>query len=305
VADRRVGELLAGAVTLGTYRTGSLIARMLPEVLASGLANSLGVGVGLTNPPRRAMIERHLRRVNPLWSRQRVRAAVNDAFESYARYWVESFRLPSLSAETVAAGIEVPDYARIAAARREGRGAILALPHLGGWEWAGRWLADVGNPVTVVVERIEPPELFDWFADLRAKLGMTVVALGPEAGRATLQALKRNEVVCLLSDRNIGPGGVEVEFFGERTKLPAGPATLALRTGAPLLPVAVYFTHEHNGHFGLVRPPVPVERRGSLREDVVRVTQRLATELEHLIRRAPEQWHLFQPNWPSDPGFGE
>jgi KDO2-lipid IV(A) lauroyltransferase len=249
------------------------------------------------------MIERHLRRVNPTWSRQQVRAAVQGAFESYARYWVESFRLPSLSAETVAAGIEVDDYGHIVAARREGTGAILALPHLGGWEWAGRWLADVGNPVTVVVERIDPPELFDWFADLRAKLGMTVVALGPEAGRATLQALKRNEIVCLLSDRNIGPGGVEVEFFGERTKLPAGPATLALRTGAPILPVAVYFTDERNGHFGLVRPPLVAARNGSLRDDVARVTQSLAAELEHVIRRAPEQWHLFQPNWPSDPGY--
>jgi KDO2-lipid IV(A) lauroyltransferase len=298
------GERLAGALTLGTYRTGSLIARMLPEFVASRLANSLGVGVSLTNPPRRAMIERHLRRVNPTWSRQRVRAAVHEAFESYARYWVESFRLPSLSAETVAAGIEVDDYGHIAAARGQGRGAILALPHLGGWEWAGRWLADIGNPVTVVVERVEPPELFDWFADLRAKLGMTVVALGPEAGRATLQALKRNEVVCLLADRNIGAGGVEVEFFGERTRLPAGPATLALRTGAPILPVAVYFTDQHNGHFGLIRPPVPVERQGSLRDDVVRVTEALAAELEHVIRRAPEQWHLFQPNWPSDPGYG-
>jgi lauroyl/myristoyl acyltransferase len=299
------GRRLAEAVTVGTYRTGSLIARMLPGILASGLANSVGVGVSLTNPPRRAMIERHLRRVNPTWSRQQVRAAVQGAFESYARYWVESFRVPSLSAETVAAGIHVDGYEHVVAARRAGRGAILALPHLGGWEWAGRWLADVGNPVTVVVERIDPPELFDWFADLRAKLGMTVVALGPEAGRATLQALKRNEIVCLLSDRNIGPGGVEVEFFGERTKLPAGPATLALRSGAPILPVAVYFTDKRNGHLGVVRPPLVAERSGSLRDDVARVTQALAAELEQLIRRAPEQWHLFQPNWPSDPGYGE
>jgi phosphatidylinositol dimannoside acyltransferase len=298
------GDRLAGAVTLGTYRTGSVIARMLPEILVSGLANSVGVGFSLANPPRRAMIERHLRRVNPTWSRQRVRAAVHEAFESYARYWVESFRLPSLSSETVAAGLDVPDYGHIVAARREGRGAILALPHLGGWEWAGRWLADVGNPVTVVVERIDPPELFDWFALLRAKLGMTVVALGPEAGRATLHALKRNEIVCLLSDRNIGPGGVEVEFFGERTTLPAGPAMLGLRADAPILPVGVYFTRRVNGHFGLVRPPIPADRHGKLRDDVTRMTQFLAQELEYLIRRAPEQWHLFQPNWPSDPGYG-
>ncbi|MDQ3542511.1 MAG: phosphatidylinositol mannoside acyltransferase, partial [Actinomycetota bacterium] len=182
---------------------------------------------------------------------------------------------------------------------------ILALPHLGGWEWAGRWLTDRGHKVTVVVEKIEPSELFDWFAKLRANLGMTVVPLGPEAGKAILRALNNNEIVCLLSDRDVGGGGVEVEFFGERTTLPGGPAMLSLRTGAPILPVAVYFTRRTNGHVGLVRPPIPAERRGKLRDDVARVTQYLAQELEYLIRRAPEQWHLFQPNWPSDPGYGE
>jgi KDO2-lipid IV(A) lauroyltransferase len=306
VAERGdVGKRLAGAVTVGGYRAGSLIARLIPGVVASGLANPIGFGANVVNPQRRAMIERHLRRVNPTWSRSRLRAAVQGAFESYARYWVESFRLPSLSAAAVEAGIEIVGFEHVTAARRRGSGAILALPHLGGWEWAGRWLADTGNPVTVVVERIDPPELLAWFTELRSKLGMTVVALGSDAGRATLHALKQNEIVCLLSDRNIGGGGVEVEFFGERTTLPAGPATLALRTGAPILPVGVYFTHRPDGHLGVVQPPLPVERRGSLRVDVARVTQYLADELEHLIRRAPEQWHLFQPNWPSDPGYGE
>ena len=300
-----VGRRLAGAATVGRYRAGSLIAQLMPGIVASGIANPIGLGANAINPQRRAMIERHLRRVNPGWSRWRLRAAVQETFESYARYWVESFRLPSLSARAVAKGIEVVGYEQIVAARQQGTGAILALPHLGGWEWAGRWLADLGNPVTVVVEQIDPPELFDWFAELRGRLGMTVVALGPDAGRMTLRALKQNEIVCLLSDRNIGAGGVEVEFFGERTKLPAGPATLAVRTGAPIFPVAVYFTRQPNGHLGLVLPPVPVERRGSLRDDVARVTQHLAHELEDLIRRAPEQWHLFQPNWPSDPGHGE
>jgi phosphatidylinositol dimannoside acyltransferase len=300
-----VARRLSDAVTVSGYRAGSLIARAMPSVVAGGLANPIGFGANVVNPQRRAMIERHLRRVNPSWSRWRMRAAVQDTFESYARYWVESFRLPTMSARAVAAGIEVVGYEYVTDARQRGNGVVLALPHLGGWEWAGRWLADQGHPVTVIVERIDPPELFDWFADLRAKLGMTVVALGPEAGKATLQALKKNEVVCLLSDRNIGGGGVEVEFFGERTHLPAGPATLALRTQAPILPVGVYFTPKLNGHLGLVRPPLAVERRNSLRADVARVTQYLAVELEHLIRLAPEQWHLFQPNWPSDPGYGE
>src|SRR5205085_7976812 len=112
-------------------------------------------------------------------------------------------------------------------------------------------------------------------------------------------ALRANEVACLLCDRDLAGTGIPVEFFGERTTLPGGPAALALRTGAALLPAAVYFEGRH-GHRGVVRPPVPVERTGRLRDAVARVSQALAGELECLIRDAPDQWHLFQPNWPSD-----
>ena len=115
-----------------------------------------------------------------------------------------------------------------------------------------------------------------------------------------MRALKNNEVLCLMCDRDIGGGGgIEVEFFGETTRLPGGPATLALRVGAPLLPTAVYF-RGRTGHLAIVRPSLELERLGRLRDDVTRVTQALASELEGLIRVAPEQWHLLQPNWPSD-----
>jgi phosphatidylinositol dimannoside acyltransferase len=150
-----------------------------------------------------------------------------------------------------------------------------------------------------VVEPVEPPELFEWFAGARRAMGMEVVPLGPEAGGAILRALRDSRVVCLLCDRDLTGDGIDVEFFGERTTLPAGPATLALRTGAPLLPAAVYF-RPHRGHHGVVQLPVPAERQGRLRDDVARVTQELARRFEQLIRAAPEQWHLLQPNWPSD-----
>lgn len=290
-------------MTVGGFRTGALLARALPGVVAEGLATPIGFGASFSNPERRAMIERHLRRVNPQWTPWRLRQAVQDAFDSYARYWIEAFRLPTLPARTIERGIDVEGYHHIVDGLAQGKGVILALPHLGGWEWAGRWLSVRGHRLTVIVEQIDPPELFEWFTTLRRDLGMNVVALGPDAGQAVVQALKANEIVCLLSDRDIARSGIEVEFFGERTTLPAGPATIALRTGAPLLPVGVYFTRRLYGHLGIVRPPVPTERRGKLREDVTRVTQYLAHELEYLIRRAPEQWHLFQPNWPSDPGY--
>jgi len=276
----------------------------MPAAVAAGAASSIGFGASFASAERRAMIQRHLRRVNPRLRGAALRVATQTAFDSYARYYVESFRLPTLSARVVERGFTVDGYGHIPEALAAGNGVILALPHLGGWEWAGRWMTDRGHRLTVVVEPIEPPELFEWFADLRRDLGMTVVPLGPGAAPAVLKALRDNEVVCLLCDRDLERNGVEVEFFGERTTLPAGPATLGLRTGAPILPVGVYFTPRLNGHHAIVRPPVPAHRLGGgLRADVARVTQSLARELEFLIRRAPEQWHLFQPNWPSDPGY--
>lgn len=229
-----------------------------------------------------------------------IAAAVRGAYESYTRYWVESFRLPDIAGAELAAGIDVPAYHHVEAGLDAGKGVILALPHLGGWEWAGFWMATVNAlPITVVVEAIEPPELFEWFVRFRSELGMNVIPLGPDAGSEVLAALGRNEIVCLLCDRDIGGGGIEVDFLGEGTTLPAGPAMLGLRAGATVLPTAVYF-RPNGQHLGVVRPPLDMTRHGRLRADIGRVTQQLADELGVLIRRAPEQWHMFQPNWPSD-----
>ncbi|MGI8758967.1 MAG: phosphatidylinositol mannoside acyltransferase [Acidimicrobiales bacterium] len=282
------------------YRSGSCLARALPRRLAGAAGPPLGAGLASAMPGRRRLVERHLRRVHGgrlggAELRRRARAA----FASYVRYWVESFRLPALTGAEIDAGMRGEGLEHLDAARSAGRGAILALPHLGGWDFAGAWLVRRGYPLTVVVEQIDPPELLDWFTALRSGLGLTVIPLGPGAGPTVLCALRANEVVALLCDRDIGGGGVEVEFFGERTTLPAGPVTLALRSGAAVLPTAVYF-EGRGGHLGVIRPALSLDRAGSLRHDVARLTQDLAAELEALIRRAPDQWHLFQPNWPSD-----
>ena len=218
--------------------------------------------------------------------------AVREAFVSYARYWMESLRLPQMTPEEVDAGFTIEGLEHIRAALDAGTGAILGLPHVGGWEVGGSWFVRQGFPLTVVVEALEPPELFAWFADLRRSQGFKVIPLTKSAGVSVVRALRANQIVALVSDRDIAGGGVEVEFFGERTTLPAGPAALASRFGVPLLPTAVYFKGE--GHHAVVRPPLP------LTGDATADTQALARELEDLIRAAPEQWHLFQPNWPSD-----
>lgn len=300
-------------VTVGGFRLAALAARTVPAVATPLVAPVLGFGANSLSWDKRAMLMRHLRRADPSLAEGplgplRLRRAAQEAFDSYSRYWLESFKLPHLSKRAVARGMSVDGYHHVTEALAAGNGVILALPHLGGWEWAGRWLVDNGLTVTVVVERLEPPELFDWFAGLRIDLGMNVVGLGPSAAAEVLAALRRNDVVCLLCDRDIQRTGVEVEFLGERTTLPAGPATLHVRSGAPILPTAVYFTDRTDGHLGLVRPPIeftrtPRSEGGGLRDDVARLTQLLADELGALIRRDPTQWHLLQPNWPSDPGY--
>lgn len=281
------------------YKFVAALARVVPEPVSLALATVAGQAVASRPSERRRMLRRHLRRVlGPAASEAEVDRMAGRAMASYARYWVDTFRVPSLSLEQLERGLAISGREHLEAGLAAGRGVVLALPHLGSWELAGAYVARMGDPITVVVEQLEPPEAFRWFTELRQAMGMTVVAAGPSAGAAVARALSANHVVCLLCDRDLAGTGVAVEFFGEPTTLPGGPATLALRTGAPLIPMAVYASWR--GHEAVFHPPLDATRRAGLRADVARLTQDLAGELEVLIRRAPDQWHLLQPNWPSD-----
>jgi KDO2-lipid IV(A) lauroyltransferase len=285
------------------YRVGSAVARSLPGPALKPFAGGAGWAAARAMSGRREMVRRHQQRVRPELRGRDLEQAVDAVFRSYSDYWIESFRLPGTSAEVLDAGLVTEGFHHLRDAFDTGRGVIAAMPHLGAWEWAAFWLTQVQDiPVTTVVEQIEPPELAAWFTDLREQLGMEIVPLGPESGPRVLKALADGRLVSLLCDRDIAGGGVEVEFFGERTTLPAGPATLALRTGVALVPSTCFF--EGDRHRGVVLPPLDTSRHGKLRDDVARVTQDLAHALEHLIRLAPEQWHLLQPNWPSDHAEG-
>jgi KDO2-lipid IV(A) lauroyltransferase len=285
------------------YRSAATVAQLMPGPMASVAARGVGVAFAQAMRGRRSTVASHLRRIHgPHLTGAALEQEVQRAFDSYARYWMEAFRLPSMSRAEIDAGLSYAGLNHVRRGVALGRGVIMALPHMGNWDFGGAWLALQGFDVAAVAEVLEPPELFEWFVSYRRRLNMEIIPLGPSAGADVLRALRAGKVVGLISDRDLTGGGVPVELFGETTTLPGGPATLALRTGAPLLPAAIYM-EPHGHHHGVVRPPIPIERTGRLRDDVVRVTQLLARELEELIRRAPEQWHNFQPTWPSDPGY--
>jgi KDO2-lipid IV(A) lauroyltransferase len=274
----------------------------LPERVVEAGATVVGLALTAFRRPSRAMYARHIRRVmGPGLTDADVRDWTRRAFLNYAHYWLEGARLPAIAPEVVEARMSVESgYEHLVAGMAAGQGVILALPHLGRWEWGGAWLNLQGYPMTAVAETVEPPQLYDWFVSQRQALGLTIVALGDEGGGLVLlKTLRAGGLLGLLCDRDLVGNGVEVDFFGERTTLPGGPATLALRTGAVLCPTAVY-AGPGNHHTAVIMPPVPVERTGRLRDDVARITQLVAADLEFLIRRAPDQWYLFQPNWPSD-----
>jgi KDO2-lipid IV(A) lauroyltransferase len=287
------------SVALG-YRLASKAAQIVPWRFGEATARTLGRVAGRLGSDRRRIVERHVQRIRGgELTGADLRRAVDDVFASYANYWFQSLRLPAMDPHEIDAGFTEEGFEHVVEAQESGRGVILAMPHLGGWDWAGSWLSRVVKyPVAAVVEPLEPPELFEWFRDYRRSYGIEVIALGPEAGGAVQRALGEGAVIVLLSDRHVGGAGVEVEFFGETTTLPAGPAILALRTGAALIPATAYI--RRRGCHGVARPPVPALREGRFRDDVIRVTRALAVEFEDLIRAEPEQWHVLQPNWPSD-----
>jgi lauroyl/myristoyl acyltransferase len=289
------------------YRGLGTAMQRLPEPVAEAAAITVGVALTAARRQSRAFYARNIRRVlGPTLTDAEVRGWTRRAFLNYSRYWLEGARLPGVDPQVIKKRMHVESgYEHLVAGMAAGKGVVLALPHIGRWEWGGAWLALHGYPMTAVAETVEPPQLYDWFVSQRQALGLTIVSLGPEAGGVLLRTLRDGGLVGLLCDRDIVGNGVEVEFFGERTTLPGGPATLALRTGAALLPTAVYGGPGRH-HVAVILPPVPVERTGRLRADVTRITQQVAHDLELLIRRAPDQWYLFQPNWPSDgPGHPE
>lgn len=282
------------------YKLAALLSRKLPRKLGLSVASFLGYVIARIDKKRRDQVIRNANRLNDSeLSKKELKDFVDQTFKSYAHYWVNTFRLVDMTKQELESTFSHDGWELIETALKKDSGVILVLPHLGAWDWGGLWISKIkGVSVSAVVEPLEPPELFEWFKRSRNALGMNIIPLGADAGPQVLKAISDKQLVVLVSDRDIGGSSVEVEFFGEKTLLPAGPATLALRTGATLLTAAIY--NKDNGCHGVVRPAISLERKGKFRSDVKRITQTIADEMELLIRKAPEQWHLMQPNWPSD-----
>jgi len=223
---------------------------------------------------------------------------IRASLASYARYWREAFRLPSMDHEVLARRLDDTTIGgeHIAAALDAGRGAVLALPHSGNWDMAGVWLTNTHGRFATVAERLKPESLYKRFLDYRESLGFDVLPLTGGARPpfdVLAERLRGNGLVCLMSDRDLTKSGVQVNLFGEPTMLPAGPAKLALTTGAALLPAHSYY--EPDVAVTDIGPPLDVSSG-----DVGAITQALADTFGTNIAAHPADWHMMQPQWLAD-----
>ncbi|MFD6099786.1 phosphatidylinositol mannoside acyltransferase [Nocardiopsis flavescens] len=247
-------------------------------------------------------LERNLRRlVGPQATDAQLRALSRAGMRSYMRYFYEMFRLSAMPPERILGDTRASGTETLEKAIADGRGAVVALPHMGNWDHAGAWITLRGIPLTTVAQRVRPESLYRRFTAHRESLGMEVLPLtGGSANTvaALARRLRGGGLVCLLADRDINGTGVEVELFGETARVPTGPAALAMNTGAALLPVSLWY----DGPRWNIRihDEVPVADGARRSERIRRTTQDLVRVFEGAIAEHPEDWHMLQPFFERD-----
>jgi KDO2-lipid IV(A) lauroyltransferase len=278
------------------YAAGWRLVRAMPEPLARSIAGAGARYAARGGGPEQ--LRKNLARVIGTTPAEVPDSLIRAALASYARYWREAFRLPSMNLPALAARLDKVFIGaeHFAAAHAAGRGAVMALPHSGNWDMAGVWLAQNYGTFATVAERLKPESLYDRFIEYRESLGFEVLPLtgGDRPPSEVLaERLRQNRFVCLMADRDLTRSGVPVEFFGEPTRMPAGPAKLAIETGAPLHPAHVYY----DGEDCVVQIDEAIDTSSG---DVGVIIQALADRFAINIAAHPQDWHMLQPLWLTD-----
>lgn len=288
-------------LTDGLYGLGWSTVKKLPEPAAAALGRSIADIAWKRRGKSVLRLESNLARVVPDASPERLAELSKAGMRSYMRYWMESFRLPTWSVERVEENVQIKGAQLLKDGLAAGRGVVLALPHLANWDLAGVWATRILDiPFTTVAERLKPETLYDRFVAYRESLGMEVLPHSGGAAFGTLaRRLRSGGLVCLVADRDLSASGVEVKYFGETARMPAGPALLAQQTGALLMPVTLWYD-EAPLMRGRIHPPVEVPETGTRAEKTSSMTQALADAYATGITEHPEDWHMLQRLWLSD-----
>ncbi|MET7640539.1 phosphatidylinositol mannoside acyltransferase [Streptomyces sp. NPDC005438] len=291
----------------GLYGLGWATVKRLPASTAYRLGDQIAYRTWRRRGQGVRQLEANLARVVDDPTPERLAELSRQGLRSYLRYWMESFRLPVWTPEEIGEHVTILDSHHLTDGIASDRGVILALPHMANYDLAGAWLTrHLGTPFTTVVERLRPESLYDRFVAYRTGLGMEVLPHSGGRALATLAArLRAGGLVCLVADRDLSAAGGTVDFFGQPARMPSGPAQLALRTGALLLPVTLWY-EAAPAMVARVHPPVEPptpsapSSKGGRAEQAAAMTQTLADTFARGIAQHPTDWHMLQPVWEAD-----
>lgn len=275
------------------YAAGWQVVRAMPEFAARNVFDAGALYAARGGGPEQ--LRKNLARILGVRPAEVPSSMVRASLASYARYWREAFRLPSMDQRTLGERLRpcLVGTEKISAGLERGNGVILALPHSGNWDMAGVGVVHQYGKFTTVAERLKPESLYQRFVEYRESLGFEILPLTGGARppfEILAERLRANRIVCLMADRDLSRNGVQVNLFGEPTRLPAGPAKLAIETGAALLTVHCWnkpndWVFDFDG---------PLDTSSG---DVTTITQDLAGRFEAAIAAHPTDWHMLQPQW--------
>jgi lauroyl/myristoyl acyltransferase len=284
------------------YATVAWLGATLPTGIGRALFRFLGGLAFRFGPPgpRAVVLDNQARVIGRPVDDPLVRASAREAFRRYARYWYDAFAVVTWSDEQILAAFGWDGAEYLLEPTQRGQGVIAVLPHMGNWDASGRAMRARGLPMVAVAEHLRPERLYQLFVRQREAFGIRIVALGENAGigRQLAAAIEEGNVLALLADRDLTGRGIKVEMFGATRRMPAGPAMLAISTGAPIVVVASYETAD--GWRGIMRPLAMPDLTGDRRTDARAITQAIADAFERIVAASPPDWHLFQPGWPAD-----
>ena len=288
-------------LTDALYGLGWGTVKKLPEPAAVRLGRTIADLTWKQRGKGVKRLESNYARVVPGASPEALAELSRAGMRSYLGYWFECFRLRAWCMERMKGGFEAMELLQLTEGLAAGKGVVLALPHLANWDLAGAWVTThLGIPFTTVAERLKPETLYDRFVAYREGLGMEVLPHSGGTAFGTLaRRLREGGLVCLVADRDLSASGVEVDFFGDTARMPAGPALLAQQTGALLLPVTLWYDDSPVMR-GRIHPPVEVPESGTRAEKTSVMTQALADAFATGIADHPEDWHMLQRLWLAD-----
>ena len=281
-------------LTAVAYFAGWRIVRWLPERIAYRFFEFVADRASAKNGKNFQRLESNLKRVVPDLSEEELKVLAQLGMRSYLRYWCDTFRSPDWTTQRIQSTVTVNDVELLLEPLRSKRGVVVALPHAGNWDHAGSYFCSQGIPLVTVVERLKPEKLFLKFLEYRQKIGMEALPLDGRVMGTLATRLREGKLVALVADRDLSRSGINVNFFDGTARMPAGPALLALRTGADLLTAFVSYT-QTGIHIEFRKVLIADGETES--ERVAKTVQLCADNFAAGISAHPQDWHMLQRIW--------